>query len=165
MKRKTPVSPVLTLLCLTICFLSLPADAATGAGGALPYETWLNSLRTSVTGPVAFAVSIIGIVVAGGMLIFGGELNHFFRSLIFLVLVMALTVGAQNMMGTFFGTGAVIVQDEGRSAPAFRPGTVRGFAGGSAPEPGPNSIPAFVPASYSEFVLTSVTGSQPCPCA
>ena len=82
--------------------------AATGAGGALPYETWLNALRTSVTGPVAFAVSIIGIVVAGGMLIFGGELNHFFRSLIFLVLVMALTVGAQNMMGTFFGQGALI---------------------------------------------------------
>jgi type IV secretion system protein VirB2 len=101
---------ILPMLIGILLALSLPlsADAATGAGGALPYETWLNALRTSVTGPVAFAVSIIGIVVAGGMLIFGGELNHFFRSLIFLVLVMALTVGAQNMMGTFFGTGAVI---------------------------------------------------------
>jgi len=106
MKLKLPLS----MLILVLLALSLPlsAEAATGAGGALPYETWLNALRTSVTGPVAFAVSIIGIVVAGGMLIFGGELNHFFRSLIFLVLVMALTVGAQNMMGTFFGTGAVI---------------------------------------------------------
>ncbi len=99
-----PLTAGLLILALSIS----DVHAATGAGGALPYETWLNALRTSVTGPVAFAVSIIGIVVAGGMLIFGGELNHFFRSLIFLVLVMALTVGAQNMMGTFFGQGALI---------------------------------------------------------
>ena len=57
---------------------------------------------------MAFALSIIGIVVAGGILIFGGELNGFFRTLIFLVLVMALLVGAQNMMSTFFGRGAEI---------------------------------------------------------
>jgi type IV secretion system protein VirB2 len=57
---------------------------------------------------VAFALSIIGIVVAGGILIFGGELNGFFRTLIFIVLVMALLVGAQNMMSTFFGRGAEI---------------------------------------------------------
>lgn len=54
------------------------------------------------------ALSIIGIVVAGGILIFGGELNGFFRTLIFIVLVMALLVGAQNMMSTFFGRGAEI---------------------------------------------------------
>jgi type IV secretion system protein VirB2 len=57
---------------------------------------------------VAFALSIIGIVIAGGVLIFGGDLNGFFRTLIFLVLVMALLVGAQNMMSSFFGKGAEI---------------------------------------------------------
>ena len=69
----------------------------------MPYEEWLTTLRQSVTGPVAFAISIIGIVVAGGILIFGGELNGFFRTLIFLVLVMALIIGANNMT-TFFGS-------------------------------------------------------------
>jgi len=49
--------------------------------------------------------------VAGGILIFGGELNGFFRTLIFIVLVMALLVGAQNMMSTFFGRGAQIAAD------------------------------------------------------
>jgi type IV secretory pathway VirB2 component (pilin) len=82
--------------------------ASEGTGGSLPYESWLTNLRNSVTGPVAFALSIIGIVVAGGILIFGGELNGFFRTLIFIVLVMALLIGAQNMMGTFFGRGAEI---------------------------------------------------------
>jgi type IV secretion system protein TrbC len=84
------------------------AFAAQGTGGSLPYESWLTNLRNSVTGPVAFALSIIGIVVAGGVLIFGGDLNGFFRTMIFLVLVMALLVGAQNVMGTFFGRGAEI---------------------------------------------------------
>lgn len=83
------------------------AQAAVGAGGALPYETWLVNLRNSVTGPVAFTLSIIGIVVAGGILIFGGELNAFFRTLIFIVLVMALLVGANNVMTNLF-QGAVI---------------------------------------------------------
>ncbi len=85
-----------------------PAWAAEGTGGSLPYESWLTNLRNSVTGPVAFALSIIGIVIAGGVLIFGGDLNGFFRTLIFLVLVMALLVGAQNVMSTFFGRGAEI---------------------------------------------------------
>ncbi|EMK3344943.1 MULTISPECIES: conjugal transfer system pilin TrbC [Vibrio] len=85
-----------------------PAMASEGTGGSLPYESWLTNLRNSVTGPVAFALSMIGIVVAGGILIFGGELNAFFRTLIFLVLVMAMLVGAQNMMSTFFGRGAEI---------------------------------------------------------
>jgi type IV secretory pathway VirB2 component (pilin) len=84
------------------------AFASEGTGGSLPYESWLVNLRNSVTGPVAFALSIIGIVVAGGVLIFGGDLNGFFRTMIFLVLVMALLVGAQNVMGTFFGRGAEI---------------------------------------------------------
>ena len=89
-------------------FLSVDnAHAAVGAGGALPYETWLVNLRNSVTGPVAFTLSIVGIVVAGGILIFGGELNAFFRTLIFIVLVMALLVGANNIMTNLF-QGAII---------------------------------------------------------
>lgn len=85
-----------------------PALASEGSGGSLPYESWLTNLRNSVTGPVAFTLAVVGIVVAGGILIFGGELSGFFRTLIFLVLVMALVIGAQNMISTFFGRGAEI---------------------------------------------------------
>jgi type IV secretion system protein VirB2 len=101
------------LIFLTFLSLLLFANntlAAVGAGGALPYESWLVNLRNSVTGPVAFTLSIVGIVVAGGILIFGGELNAFFRTLIFIVLVMALLVGANNIMTNLF-QGAVIPVD------------------------------------------------------
>lgn len=98
----------ISLLLAFILFAPQYALASEGTGGSLPYESWLTNLRNSVTGPVAFALSIIGIVIAGGILIFGGDLNGFFRTLIFLTLVMALLVGAQNMMSTFFGHGAEI---------------------------------------------------------
>ena len=84
------------------------ALASEGVGGTLPYESWLVNLRNSVTGPVAFTLSMIGIVVAGGVLVMGGDLSGFFRTLIFIVLVLALLVGAQNMMSNFFGRGAEI---------------------------------------------------------
>ena len=102
-------------------FLSQDAFASEGTGGSLPYESWLTNLRNSVTGPVAFALSMIGLVVAGGTLIFGGDLSGFFRTMIFLVLVMALLVAAQNIMGSFFGRGAVIgcLQDSGLTPAAL----------------------------------------------
>ena len=86
------------------------ALASVGSGGSLPYEGWLTSLRNSVTGPIAFTFSIVGIVIAGSVLIFGGDLNGFIRTLIFIILVMSFLVGAQNMMATFFGRGAEIAE-------------------------------------------------------
>lgn len=96
------------LIGVSLCITVPDVWASEGTGGSLPYESWLVNLRNSVTGPVAFGISLIGIVVAGGMLIFGGDLNGFFRTLIFIVLVMALLVGAQNIMSGFFGRGALI---------------------------------------------------------
>src|SRR4051794_29966013 len=88
----------LAYLCLALLLgylLLVPehAFASEGTGGSLPYESWLTNLRNSVTGPVAFSLSIIGIVVSGGTLILGGDLNGFFRTMTFMVLVMALLVG------------------------------------------------------------------------
>jgi type IV secretory pathway VirB2 component (pilin) len=103
---------IFAALLLALLLAPPQAIASEGTGGSLPYESWLANLRNSVTGPVAFALSIIGIVVAGGVLIFGGDLNGFFRTMIFLVLVMALLIGAQNVMGTFFGRGAEIAAME-----------------------------------------------------
>lgn len=114
------VQKLLMFLCLAV-FLILATNtalASTGSGGGLPYESWLTNLRQSVTGPVAFAISMIGIVVAGGVLIFGGELNAFFRTLIFLVLVMALLVGANNLMSSFFGGAEIMVSAPLHTFPA-----------------------------------------------
>jgi len=84
------------------------ALASEGSGGGLPYESWLTKLLNSVTGPIAFTVSVIGIVGAGCGLIFGGDLNGVLRTLIFIVLVIALVVGAKNILSALTGKGAEI---------------------------------------------------------
>ena len=98
----------LTVALLALIIISIGSDAlaSSTAGGSLPYESWLTTLKNSVTGPVAFTISTIGIVVAGAALIFGGDLSGFFRTLIFIILVMSFLVGANNLMNTFFGAGA-----------------------------------------------------------
>jgi len=98
------------LFALLAFFLLAPqhAFASEGTGGSLPYESWLTNLRNSVNAVIGGVLFGIGIVVAGGCETGWIELNGFFRTLIFIVLVMALLVGAQNMMSTFFGRGAEI---------------------------------------------------------
>ena len=97
-------------LLLTLCVITSPheAYAAGTAGGGLPYESALTRLRASITGPVAFTLSLIGIVGAAGVLIFGGELTGFLRMMVFLVLLIAILVGAQNVLTTLFAAGAEI---------------------------------------------------------
>lgn len=85
-----------------------PAFAGSAAG--LPWEEPLTKLRNSLTGPVALAIALIGIVIAGGMLIFGGELGEFARRVIMLVLVLALLVMANNVLSGFYGSSGAVIQ-------------------------------------------------------
>jgi type IV secretion system protein TrbC len=89
------------------------AHAATGGGG-LPWEAPLTTLSNSITGPVAYGVSIIGIVGAGGILIFaGGQINEFLRAVLYVVLVTAFIIAAKNTMTAFgWGAGAEITRTE-----------------------------------------------------
>lgn len=106
-RRTATLWVVLGVLALTL-LLAQDAYAAAGTGGGLPYEDWLTKIRQSITGPVAFAVSVIAIVAAGAMLIFGGDMNGFMKTLVFIVLVLAFVIAAQNMLSAITGVGAVI---------------------------------------------------------
>lgn len=97
------------LIGLLLLLITHPAIAST-AGGGLPFDSWLTKIQKSITGPFAFSAAIIGLVAAGAMLIFGGELNSFMRTLIFFVLVLSFLVAAQNTMMAITGQGAVITK-------------------------------------------------------
>jgi type IV secretion system protein TrbC len=110
LQRPTPL--LIALACLFALF-ALSAEPAlatttTTTTGGLPWETPLNTIRDSLKGPVALAISLIGIVVTGAMLIFGGEINEFARRVIMMVLVVALLVQASSLLTTLFTTGAVL---------------------------------------------------------
>jgi type IV secretion system protein VirB2 len=91
-----------------LCLLPDLAHAASTGGSGLEWETPLQKIRDSVTGPVAYAISLLGIVVTGAVLVFGGEISEFVRRLIMLVLVISLMVFAADLLNTLFNKGAVI---------------------------------------------------------
>ena len=97
--------------CLVLALVLLPslALAATGTGG-LPWETPLTTISTSMQGPVAYTISLMGVVAAGATLVFGGEINDFVRRIIMLVLVISLLIFAGNILTALFpdAKGAVL---------------------------------------------------------
>ncbi|MCT7910691.1 TrbC/VirB2 family protein [Arcobacter lacus] len=81
---------------------------ASQTGANLPWESPLESLVDSITGPVAFAISLLAIVAAGAGLIFGGEISGFIKTVLYLVLVIAFIVGGASVMKMFSGAGMLI---------------------------------------------------------
>ena len=93
---------------LTLMLLTRGAWAAAGGAG-LPWETPLNRVATSLTGPVALSISLIALMVAGGTLVFGGELSEFARRSCVAVLAIAFLVLGAGFMTALFGIGGASV--------------------------------------------------------
>ena len=115
-----PVSNrTLLTVCLTLLLLLLltePSFASSTSGGGLPFDGWMTKIRDSITGPFAFTAAILGLVGAGATLIFGGDMNGFLRTLIFVVLVLSFLMASQNILSAITGTGAEITSHISRGA-------------------------------------------------
>ena len=71
------------------------------ASAQLPWETPLQTLSTSLTGPVAKAIGVIALAVSGGMLAFGGELSDFTKRIMMVVLALSVMLMASQFMSMF----------------------------------------------------------------
>lgn len=111
----------LPYLVLGLALAALMIQHASGASftssGALPYDSVMTKIQTSITGPFASLMAVGGIVVAGAALIFGAELNAFFKAMITVVLVISLIVGANNFIALF--SGAMIGAPGAKATPAL----------------------------------------------
>lgn len=94
---------------LLTLMLFTPAGWAGGGGSGLPWETPLNRVATSLTGPVALSISLIALMVAGGTLVFGGELSEFARRSCVAILAIAFLVLGAGFMTALFGIGGASV--------------------------------------------------------
>jgi type IV secretory pathway VirB2 component (pilin) len=97
---------------LTMAGLALVSNAlayaSTGTTG-LPWETPLQTVQQSLTGPVAAGISVVGIAAGGMALVFGGELSEFAKRSCYAVIATGVIVGAGTIMSTLFsGSSAVI---------------------------------------------------------
>jgi type IV secretion system protein TrbC len=105
---------VLALLAVFM-LMAMPhvAHAATETGNKeLPFEEPLSKLINAIRGPVAFAISLLGIIGAGAALIFGGEMSGFMRTMVFLVLVISIIANATNLIHMVGGEGALISEGQ-----------------------------------------------------
>ncbi|EHO0169601.1 TrbC/VirB2 family protein [Escherichia coli] len=79
-----------------------------GAGGglqSLPFTSVAGSMMDFLTGPALFAIAVLGVVAAGAVFVFGGELSGFVRSICMMALVVGMVLMASNMMKVMFGDG------------------------------------------------------------
>lgn len=98
----------LTLAAMALSIAAAASPAIASSGGSLPWEGPLEQIQESITGPVAGYIALAAVAIAGGMLIFGGELNDFARRLMYVVLVAGILLGATTIVGLFGATGASI---------------------------------------------------------
>ncbi|HTX49909.1 MAG TPA: TrbC/VirB2 family protein [Caulobacteraceae bacterium] len=93
---------------LAAALLAEPAFATTTSGTSMPWETPLQTIETSLSGPVAKAVGIIAIVVTGLGFAFA-EGGSAMRKGIGIVFGLAIAFTATTFISSFFSitSGAV----------------------------------------------------------
>lgn len=96
-----------TALFTLACVFAAEAHAA--AAGTLPWERPMTAIATSLTGPVAYAIGLIGIAIAGGAMLWGGELTEFGRRACMIGLVVSVLVFAAPMLASAFGVSAAVI--------------------------------------------------------
>jgi type IV secretory pathway VirB2 component (pilin) len=106
-KRASGLSARIAVLLSLACAFNIRVYAA--AAGSLPWERPMQLIATSLTGPVAYAVGLIGIAIAGGTMLWGGELTEFGRRACMIGLVVSVLVFAAPMLSSAFGVSAAVV--------------------------------------------------------
>lgn len=106
-------NPSFWLFAAVVVFMLLSANFAhaSSAGTGLPWEGPLQKIVKSFSGPVAFAISLIGLIAAGVGLIWGGEIGGFLRTMVYIILVISVLVFATSILSKVFNAGALIPAD------------------------------------------------------
>jgi type IV secretory pathway VirB2 component (pilin) len=119
MKIKWVLLSILLFLALSP---GLALAAGTGGGGGLPWETPLQNVQQSLTGPVAKGVAVVAIVGALGTLLFlHAEMNQFTRVVVFVVLGIGTLVGANAFLTGSGAQGAEVTSSKRTSQAVYAP--------------------------------------------
>ncbi len=96
-------------LSLSVLALSLASRSALAAGSGMPWETPLQSILSSIEGPVAKIIAVIVIITTGLALAFG-DTSGGFKRLIQIVFGLSIAFAASSFFLTFFsfGGGALV---------------------------------------------------------
>ena len=96
------VTPSHMLLMAVVAF----GGVVSAGGGAMPWDAGLTALTQNISGPFAGFVALMAVVISGAVLIFGGELQAFGRTMFFVILVAGLILGAAQIIALVGGGAA-----------------------------------------------------------
>lgn len=91
--------------------LAMSSDTFAATATGLPWESPIDTFVNSISGPFALGISILGIVMCGAGLIFGGEMSAFVRSFAVIILVISIIVGAVSGLTVLFGVSSAVIGD------------------------------------------------------
>jgi type IV secretory pathway VirB2 component (pilin) len=97
------------ILALALLVSSVSFGAATTG---LPWETPLQTIGTSLTGPVAGFISLIAIVLCGITAAIGQDLSGFVKGLIGVVFVISVILGGASIIRILFGSAGAVISTE-----------------------------------------------------
>lgn len=90
-----------------LLFMKVGVSLAVPTGMA--WETPLQKLQASLTGPVAYWVSIIAIALAGLMALFNRQTDGVFHQLISVIIVISLIIAAVPIINVLFPQASGLV--------------------------------------------------------
>ena len=96
-------------LAVSVFALAFASQSAFASGSGMPWETPLQSILSSIEGPVAKIIAVIIIIVTGLMMAFG-DTSGGFKRLIQIVFGLSIAFAASSFFLTFFsfGGGALV---------------------------------------------------------
>jgi type IV secretory pathway VirB2 component (pilin) len=118
-----------SLLCASLAVLlfvgfAILADSASastagpGGGSGLQWETPIQTIVRSVSGPVAYGFAVLGLVALAVKFVFGGEMGDILRYTLNGVVALSILMFSVPLLGTLFA-GAVI-EDQDNSSMLIR---------------------------------------------
>ena len=105
---KKIIAKIILVVGILLCLLPMGAGIAY-AGETMPWDTGLRTLTNALSGTTAMYVTMMGLFFIGAMLMFGGDLGNFGKSLMMVVIVGTLLGGIGQVAGLLgFSSGALL---------------------------------------------------------
>lgn len=107
MKQSMKILAILVaLICLSV-FLTSYTWAAQTTG--MPWEGPIDTVRNSLSGPVAYGVAIISILAAGFMFMVNKGTDGILHTILNVAITVSIMLGAVTIINAFFPSAAGLV--------------------------------------------------------
>ncbi len=102
--------PTAAIVAITAAAVLVPELAFAGSSQSMPWDSPIKKFTDSLTGPIAYGVSLTALAIGIIGTLWGGELNDMLRTVFKLTFGIAALVFAAQVLSSLFGvSGATIV--------------------------------------------------------